>query len=206
MEKSQTKSKQTLRITQTGVLIALLIVMAFTPLGYLKTGAIEISFMMIPVVIGAAVLGPGVGALLGGVFGITSFIQCFGQSAFGALLLSLNPVFTFLVCMVPRTLAGFLAGLVFKALKAFDKTKLLSFAATALSGALLNTVLFIAFLYLFFWHSGTFTDTMADWALPVSNFGKFAIAFVGVNGAVEAAVCFGIGTALSKVLAYFTDK
>ena len=46
------------------------------------------------VVIGAIILGPTAGAILGGVFGITSFIQCFGISAFGTLLFGINPVLT----------------------------------------------------------------------------------------------------------------
>lgn len=73
------------------MLTAVIILMTFTPLGYLKLPFVEISFLMLPVALGAILLGPVAGAILGTVFGITSFIQCFGASALGAMLLSINP-------------------------------------------------------------------------------------------------------------------
>ena len=65
------------KMTVTAVLAALIVVLSFTPLGYLKIGVVSITFIMIPVVIGAVMEGPATGALLGLVFGATSFIQCF---------------------------------------------------------------------------------------------------------------------------------
>ena len=75
------------KLTLTAMLTALIFVMAFTPLGYLKIGAVSITFITIPVVIGAIVGGPSVGTVLGLMFGATSFIQCFGTDAFGMALL-----------------------------------------------------------------------------------------------------------------------
>ena len=80
-----------------GILIGLTILMAFTPVGYLKVGAISISFLMIPVAVGAIAKGPWAGALLGTVFGITSFVQCFGMDPFGTFLANLNIVSTFIM-------------------------------------------------------------------------------------------------------------
>ena len=97
-------SAKTGRMVQLAILTAIILLMAFTPIGYLHFGIIEITLIMIPVIIGAIVLGPGAGAFLGGMFGLTSFIQCFGMSGFGAALLSIQPVLTFLVCMIPRIL------------------------------------------------------------------------------------------------------
>ena len=51
-----------MRLVLTALLTALIIVMAFTPLGYLKSGAIEITFIPVPIVIGAVLLGPAGGA------------------------------------------------------------------------------------------------------------------------------------------------
>ena len=50
------------KITLTAILMAIVILMAYTPLGYLKAGPVEITFITIPVVIGAIVLGPVSGA------------------------------------------------------------------------------------------------------------------------------------------------
>lgn len=105
-------NSRTIRLTETAVLVAIILIMAFTQIGYVRIGPLSISLITIPVAVGAVMLGPGTGALLGAIFGITSFIQCFAGDAFGAALLSINPFFTFLVCVPTRTLAGFLSGAV----------------------------------------------------------------------------------------------
>ncbi len=115
------RSTKTIKMAQMAILIAVVLIMAFTPLGYLKTVGLEISLITIPVAIGAMVIGPGAGAVLGAVFGITSFYQCFGMSPFGAMLLSINPFLTFLVCVPTRILEGYLAGVFFKFFMKADK-------------------------------------------------------------------------------------
>ena len=195
------KNKVNIRyLTTLSVLVAIEIIFAFTPLGYLKVGVIELTFMTLPVIVGAAALGPAAGAVLGAVFGITSFAQCFGISAFGAALLAINPIFTFIVCLVPRVLTGWLGGLVFKAVAKFDKTKLLSYLASSVVTPLLNTVLFTGTLMLLFWTNGEFIAKMTEWAIPVDAIGAFVVAFVGINGLIEAGVCAVIGTIITKAL------
>lgn len=201
---SNTREK-TLKLVQMGVLIAIMLIFAFTPIGYLKIGVIEITFMTIPVAVGAIILGPVCGAILGGVFGLTSFIQCFGTSAFGVFLLGLNPVLTFLICMIPRILCGWLGGLIFKALRHVDKTKIISYAVGSLSVALLNTLFFMASIILLFWQNETFIGQMNDWGMATDTVWAFLVGFVGLNGVVEAAVSFVVGAAAAKVLARFVQ-
>ena len=117
-----TSRTRLIQMAQLAILIAIMFIFAFTPLGYLKIGLIEITFMVLPVAIGAIILGPAAGAVLGAVFGLTSFIQCFGMSTFGVFLLSLNPILTFITCMVPRVLCGWFSGVLFRAMQKFDKT------------------------------------------------------------------------------------
>lgn len=117
MSKSSAKSTKlgrTLRLTQLSVLVALLLIFGFTSIGYIKIGVIEITLNVIPVAIAAIVLGPSAGAICGAVFGLTSFWQCFGMSAFGTTLFGVNPVFTFIICVIPRVLEGWLTGIIFK--------------------------------------------------------------------------------------------
>ncbi len=189
-----------LYLVQLGLLSALIILMAFTPLGYLKVGLVEITFITIPVVIGAIILGPTGGAILGGIFGITSFIQCFGISAFGTLLFGINPIFTIITCFIPRILVGFLTGVIFNTLYKIDKTKIASYGVASLCGALLNTILFMTCILVFFWKNGDFLSTMRESKLPTASAWKFLIAFVGVNGLVEACVTFVVGGTLAKIL------
>lgn len=189
-------TEKTRRLTQLALLVAIMLVLAFTPLGYLKLGpALEITFMTIPVAVGAILLGPASGAFLGGVFGLTSFIQCFGMSQFGATLLGIDAVRTFLVCMVSRVLMGWLCGLIFKALHKLDKTRFLSYATASLSAAVLNTVFFMGLLMLLFGQTDFILNMRGG-----MNLIAFLAAFVGIQGVVEAIVAFALGTAISKAV------
>ncbi len=200
-------NKQGIRkMAQLAILIAIMLIFAFTPLGYFKTAGVEITFMVLPVAIGAIVVGPAGGAILGGVFGITSFIQCFGSSAFGAMLLGINPIFTFITCLVPRVLCGWLAGWIFRALQKVDKTKLVSYCVASLSTALLNTVFFILSITVFFWNNDSFISTMGSWGFAMDSFWVFVIAFVGINGVIEAVVNFIVAAAVGKAVVRYVNK
>lgn len=117
-------------LVEMALLVAIILLMAFTPIGYIKTAGLEITLIVVPVAVGAVTLGPTAGAILGGVFGITSFIQCFGMSQFGALLLGINPFLTFLVCVPTRILMGWLTGLIYHGLR---KTKIPSAASVTIA-------------------------------------------------------------------------
>lgn len=76
-----------------GLIAAILLLMAYTPLGYLNIGPLAITFNVIPVAIAAITLGPSGGAAAGAIFGMTSFLQCIGiggTSAMGAILFDIN--------------------------------------------------------------------------------------------------------------------
>ena len=199
-----TTDLRTIKLVQLALFTAIILIMAFTPIGYIRTPGLEITLLVVPVTVGAIVLGPVTGAILGGVFGVTSFIQCFGMSAFGATLLGINPIGTFIVTMIPRILMGWLAGLIFSGVKKIDKTNNISYAIASLAGPLLNTVFFMGALVLFFYQ----TEYIQGFAntLGTDNVFTFILAFVGVNGLIEAAVCFVLGTAISKTLDVITRK
>ena len=91
------KKYDTKKLVLLALLTGLLVLMAFTPIGYLNIGPLSITFNMIPVAIGAVALGPTGSAVLGLVFGITSFAQCFGISAFGTVLCGISPLLTLIV-------------------------------------------------------------------------------------------------------------
>jgi uncharacterized membrane protein len=158
-------SPRTVKMVLLAILVAIMLILAFTPLGYLKVGVIEISFMMIPVAVGAIVLGPLAGAILGGVFGTTSFIQALGISHFGVMLMSINPFYTFILTMIPRVLMGWLAGLIFQALYNNEGTKRVSYAVGSLSAALLNTIFFMSFLIILFGNTDYIKGFQGDMSL-----------------------------------------
>ena len=92
------KKFTTSQITLLGLMIAILLLMAYTPLGYLNIGPLAITFNIIPVAISAITMGPVGGAIAGAVFGLTSFGQCIGiggTSLMGVTLFGINPFLAF---------------------------------------------------------------------------------------------------------------
>ena len=68
------KQSKTMRLTLMGLFAAVLLLMAYTPLGYLNIGPLAITLNVIPVALAAITLGPVGGAAMGAVFGLTSFL------------------------------------------------------------------------------------------------------------------------------------
>lgn len=194
----KTKKLNTVYMVELAVLIAVVLLMAFTPIGYVKTLGLEITLIVVPVAVGAVTLGPVAGLILGTVFGITSFIQCFGMSPFGAMLLSINPVATFIVCVPTRMAMGWLTGMIFRGLKLTKISHKVSTSIACLSGPFLNTFFFMTALCICFYH----TDYIQSFVTSVgaTNVFAFIVAFVGINGIVEALASFVIGTAISIAL------
>ena len=63
--KTKMKNLKISVFTRTALLTAVIFVLSFTPIGYLKVGPFDITFLTIPVIIGAITTGPSVGAFLG---------------------------------------------------------------------------------------------------------------------------------------------
>ncbi len=194
----KTRRQKTVLLVEAAMLTAIIVVMAFTPLGYLRIGGLELTLIMIPVIIGAVTLGPAAAAFLGGVFGITSFIQCFTGSPLGAILVSVSIPRTFIVCVVSRVLAGFLCGLLFKACAKHDKKQGWSFVAAGVSGSLFNTVFFLGLLAVCFW-TLEFTPEQAASLGGLDTVLKTVIGIAaGVNAPIELVVCAILGSAIGK--------
>ena len=190
----------TREMVSTAMLCAILLVMSFTPLGYLNIGPLAISFNMIPVAIGAIALGPVGGLILGGVFGITSFLQCLGIGGISPMCVvpfEIDPFLAFIQRFIARLLAGLISGFVFKGIKKLINPTFACFA-TGFSAALLNTVLFMSALVLLFGN----TDYVQG-LIGGRNVILFICAFVGINAVVEMVACSLIVGVVGKVLAKF---
>ena len=112
------KTFTTKYMVELAAMIAIIIIMAFTPLGYIKLPGLTITFLTIPVAVGAIILGPVGGLICGLTFGLTSLYQAVtGGSVFTFALFNISPVFTIILTVVPRTLEGLLTGLIFKVLQ-----------------------------------------------------------------------------------------
>lgn len=184
------------------MLTAILLVMVMTPLGTLPLGPLSVSFVMIPVAIGAIVLGPVGGMIMGGIFGIASYLQCYGigvLSGMGAILVEINPFLAFVQRFVPRLLAGLLCGFVYTSVKKGNTT--LAGYLTGFCAALFNTVLFMLSLVLCFGSTQYIQGLMGG-----RNVIVFICAFVGIQAVVEMIADTIIVGAISQVLSKIGRK
>ncbi len=180
------------------IFIAMIVLLAFTPmLGYIKIGPLSITTIGIPVVIGAIILGPYYGMLLGFIFGMTSFLQCFMGDAFGAALVGISPVLTFIVCIVPRVLVGLVPALLFRLImKRPTNSRTVAVFVSALAGSLTNTVFFLGLLGLLFGRTQTVQDLIP--VFGAKNLLHLLVLMAGVNAILEA-----VATAIIAPPVYF---
>lgn len=190
-------TRNTRYMVELSLMSAIVILMALTPLGYVKTPALSITLLTIPVAVGAIILGPKAGAILGFVFGATSFAQALSGSGMSAFLLQASLVGTIFLCFVPRILEGFLCGLIFKVLKKANVKKV-SYYIAGFSCPILNTILFMGTLIVIFYQTDYIQSLVSS--LGVSNPLAFVIALVGVQGVIEAAVCGILSGTISLTL------
>ena len=169
-------------IVMLGVLAAMEMLFSFTPIGSIPIGPLVITLNVIPVAIAAVALGPVGGAIIGAVFGMFSFLQCFGigiPSGMGAVLVQINPFFAFVQRFIPRALDGFLAGLIFNAVAKATDVRLSCFV-TGFCTALMNTAFFMLSLVFLFGNTEYVQGLMKGKSvLP------FIVSFVGINAVVE---------------------
>ena len=68
-------SSKVQQITRMAILVAIIFLLSFTPLGYLTIGPIAATTIQMPVIVGAVMMGPAAGALLGFFFGLSAMIK-----------------------------------------------------------------------------------------------------------------------------------
>lgn len=187
--------------TRDFVLLALLVAVLIV-LGYVnipQPAGLSITFNMVPVAIAAIVIGPLGGAIVGGAFGLISFLQCFGICGFsgmGAALAGINPFLAFVQRFFPRLIDGLMLGYIYRLLR--PRTNV--YAACAVTGffaAFLNTLLFMTSLVWLFGSTEYMQTSMAGRGMLA-----YIVAAVGVNGLVEMLVSTvltgAVGSALEK--------
>lgn len=204
------KSKNTKFTTLMGVLLAIEIIMGFTPLGFVPLGFTKATTIHIPVVIGAIFLGPLAGAILGGAFGILSIIintvspalTSFVFSPFITIGGAQGNIWSLVIALVPRMLIGIVAYYSYKWVSKIDKTKVIAYATAGVVGSLTNTVLVMSGIYIFFGQQYAAAKEVTFEAL----FGVI-MGIIGINGIPEAIVAAIIVALVCKVLkSVFKEK
>jgi len=186
-------------LTQLALLIAIELVMKAIGLGSVPVGPLYMSFLTVPIAVGAIMLGPAAGAVLGGVFGAVSFYDALaGRSVMTGALFQVSPINTFILCVVTRVLMGLLVGYVYRAVSRADHKGFVSTLIGSLSAPLLNTFFFMGYICLVFWHTD-YVQSLAS-SLHAVNPLMFVVLLVGVQGLIEAVTCGVVGTVICKAL------
>ena len=196
-----TKKVNMFTMVFTAIMAALIILMTVTGIGYIPIGPFKLTLNTLPVAVGALVCGPIAGAVLGLVFGLTSFATCiFGMDALGVVILGLGwkqAVCLFVACVVPRVLCGWIPGLLYKwFLEKTDHRLLTSGICCGLTSAL-NTVLFIGSFWLFYANDFMHSEKLISlFGGAVKSIIALFLLFAGWNALIEIAVNILIGTAV----------
>lgn len=137
------KKKANVRyLTELALLVAVEIVMYYTPLGMLPLPGQYASLLTVPVAVGAMLLGPLAGTVLGFLFGVLSFWKALQVGTLVGAGVSLPAIFFLTVCT--RTLMGFLTGLIFKLIDRVDKTNTVDCFIGGLLAPVLNTLFYMS--------------------------------------------------------------
>lgn len=191
------KKTNLFHLTLLALFIAIMLVMNFTPLGYITTGLFSITLMTIPLSLGAVCTGVSGGAVLGFVFGLTSFLQAFGIGYMidpsASILFTTKPLAYTATCFIPRILTGVIAALVFKLFKKHNKTGVVPMALSAACVPIFNTALFMSFYIILY----------SDTVLAGKTFMSVFLSALTINFVIELAVTLIIGTIINRILYKF---
>ncbi len=202
-------SKRTQDMVKLALFSGIIVVLSMTPLGYIPLGVIKATTIHIPVILGSILLGWKSGAVLGGLFGLTSMITntvtpaltSFVFTPFYSLGDEHGNFLSLIVCFVPRILTGILPYFIYKGLKKLCKSDVLSLGVAGFLGSMTNTLFVMHFIYIFFGNSwgkakGIAPDLVYNTILGV----------IATNGIPEAIVAALITAAVGKALLKFLEK
>ncbi len=205
----KTKRHDTRWMVSVALMAAIVIVLANTPLGMIQLPIIKATTVHIPVIIGAILLGPGAGAILGAVFGICSLISntmaptllSFAFSPFmstSGLPGALKAIWISIGC---RILIGVAAGWLWKLLMRLKVNQSVGLLITGFAGSMVNTVTVMGSIYLLFaqqYAQARDVGVTAVWGLIMGT-----VTASGIPEAIAAAV---LVLALGKVLIQMFKK
>ena len=200
MENTKKRGLSTKTRAQLALLIAIQIVMRLIGLGRVPIGPLNMSFLTLPIAIGAMLMGPLTGGILGGVFGLFSLWDAIsGAGGMTSFFFQFSPVSTFFLCVVMRVLMGVCCGWIFRLCAKLDRDeKTWSYFVGALSAPLLNTIFFMGYIVLFFYNTEVVQNKVVE--LGAANPFMYVILLVGVQGLIEAVTVAILGGILAKVL------
>ncbi len=199
----KTQKHDTRQMVSVALMAAIVIVLANTPLGMIQLPIIKATTVHIPVIIGAILLGPSAGAILGAVFGICSLISntmaptllSFAFSPFMSTSGIPGAIKALWISVGCRILIGVAAGWLWIALEKLKISQLIALPAVGFIGSMVNTVTVMGSIYFLFaqqYADAREVAVTAVWGLIMGT-----VTASGIPEAIAAAV---LVLAVGKVL------
>ena len=197
------RKKDTRWLVSVALLAAIIIVMANTPLGFIPLPITKATTTHIPVILGAILLGPLAGAILGGVFGICSIVvntftpglTAFAFSPFMSTTGLSGAVKALWVALGCRILLGVVVGWLWIALKKVRVSDWLALPVTGFVCTILHTLMVMGSIFFLFTQQYAQARNVAMEAVS-----GLILATVTGNGIPEALLAMVLVTAIGKAL------
>ena len=154
----KTKKHDTRWLVSVALMAAIVFVLANTPLGMIQLPVIKATTVHIPVIIGAVLLGPMAGGILGFVFGVCSLVSntmaptllSFAFSPFMSTTGIPGAIKAIWVSVGCRILIGVAAGWLWVLFKKVKLNQIVALVLTGFLGSMVNTVTVMGSIYLLF--------------------------------------------------------
>ena len=188
------KNKKIERMVGISLLLAVMIVLQFLASVFpIKIGPFPISLVLIPIVLGAATYGVVAGCILGGAFGVMTYIFCVnGMDIGGQMVFQASPVLCFLVVMAKGILCGLASGFVYRIL---HKTNgYVAMLCAAIICPVVNTGVFLIGMSLFF------MDVLRAWAGGTDVVGYILSGLILINFLPELGINIVFSPAGQRIL------
>ena len=199
-DRRRKQKQQILYLVQLALLTAVIMVLHFSGVAIPAFGT-KISLVLIPIALGAMLLGPVAGAILGFIYGMTVFISLgvMHMDPFTGFLFDNTPVMAALICTVKTTAAGLVAGWVYRALSK-KSVWLAVFVAAALVPTI-NTGVFVLGCFLIY-------STISEFAAGAGYSAVYFILIVcaGINYVLELAINLIFSPALERLVRLLSKK
>ena len=199
----RTRKHDTRWLVSVALMAAIIIVLANTPLGMIQLPIIKATTVHIPVIIGAILLGPSAGAMLGAVFGVCSLISntmaptllSFAFSPFMSTTGIPGALKAIWISVGCRVLIGVVAGWLWNFLQKMHVNNWIALPVVGFVGSMVNTISVMGSIYLLFaqqYAEAKEVGITAVWGLIMGT--------VTASGIPEAVVAAVLVTALGRAL------
>ena len=199
-DRRRKQKQQILYLVQLALLTAVIMALHFSGVAIPAFGT-KISLVLIPIALGAMLLGPAAGAILGFIYGMTVFVTLgvMHMDPFTGFLFDNTPVMAALICTVKTTAAGLVAGWVYRALSK-KSVWLAVFVAAALVPTV-NTGVFVLGCFLIY-------STISEFAAGAGYSAVYFILIVcaGINYLLELGINLIFSPALERLVRLLSKK